>query len=386
MSAESLDHASSVDRPYSIITVITDRQRMKRAIQAASTMGCQLGLVIAARGTMMKQRLGFFRIPVSADQEKARILVLEDHRDRILSAIVNAAGLNVPGAGAIYAVSALQTWCHKEMWFLSSPPSFDSDESSLRFHDNLYEIIAILQRGKGDVVAQAALASGAPGPSLHYGLGHGIRDRLGLIRIAIAPEKEQIEMVVSHHQVDAVFDTLIQAGKLGLPGAGFISYRPVAKAMINVRSAVETKVVGASMEQVIAAIDDLKGHTEWRTRSLSRHSTSGRKYLRNLTGLNLLVDQEWSEACIDAIMQAGAGGATIATGREIRPHGHDDDDPASGVNLQREMALIEMSVAVDQVNPLVEAIAATKVFDEPDRAFLYATSCSKAFTYMGEAD
>jgi nitrogen regulatory protein PII len=69
-------------------------------------------------------------------------------------------------------------------------------------------ITCIVQRGKADAMVEAAKAAGAQGATVHFGRGSGVRERLGILGIAIDVEKEIINIVVSSEQVDRIFESM----------------------------------------------------------------------------------------------------------------------------------------------------------------------------------
>ena len=93
-------------------------------------------------------------------------------------------------------------------------------------------ITCIVQRGKADEAVKAAMRAGAPAATISFARGTGIRERLGLLKIAISPEKEVIETVVPAEVADAVFDAFVEAAKLDTPGMGFIYMTPVGRALM----------------------------------------------------------------------------------------------------------------------------------------------------------
>jgi len=92
-------------------------------------------------------------------------------------------------------------------------------------------IKCVVQRGKADQIAAAAIRAGAPAATTYFARGTGIRERLGLLRIAISPEKEVIDVVVPGAKANAIFDAMVQAGSLDVPGMGFIYMIPVTRAI-----------------------------------------------------------------------------------------------------------------------------------------------------------
>jgi nitrogen regulatory protein P-II 1 len=91
-------------------------------------------------------------------------------------------------------------------------------------------ITCIVQRGAADAVIEAARAAGAQGATVHFGRGMGVRERLGILGVAVDVEKEIVNIVVSSDQVDRVFDSMYLAGNLDTPGMGIMYITPLEKA------------------------------------------------------------------------------------------------------------------------------------------------------------
>ncbi len=91
-------------------------------------------------------------------------------------------------------------------------------------------ITCIVQRGVADRIIQAARDAGAPGATVHFAKGMGVRERLGILGVAVNVEKEVINVVVSTEQVDRVFERMFLAGNLDTPGHGIMFTTPLEKA------------------------------------------------------------------------------------------------------------------------------------------------------------
>ncbi len=83
-------------------------------------------------------------------------------------------------------------------------------------------ITCIVQRGKADAVVQAAQDAGAQGATMWYGYGCGVRERLGILGLAIDVEKEIITTLVADDQVERIFERMYFAAELDVPGNGII--------------------------------------------------------------------------------------------------------------------------------------------------------------------
>src|SRR5687767_4233252 len=88
-------------------------------------------------------------------------------------------------------------------------------------------VVAIVQRGKADTPIRAALKAGAQGAVTFFGRGQGIRERLGLLGLAVQPEKEIVMIVVPAALTDLVVRAMVRAGNLDQPGVGFLFVMPV---------------------------------------------------------------------------------------------------------------------------------------------------------------
>ena len=91
-------------------------------------------------------------------------------------------------------------------------------------------ITCIVQRGIADTVISAATEAGAQGGTVYFAKGYGLRERLGVLGVAIEAEKEVIILVVSNDQADRVFENIYDKAKLQAPGMGFMYMNKIEKA------------------------------------------------------------------------------------------------------------------------------------------------------------
>ena len=91
-------------------------------------------------------------------------------------------------------------------------------------------ITIVVQRSRGEEVVKAAQKSGAGGATGHYGFGTGVRERLGLLGLAVESEKVFIHIVVADDEVNRVFDSIYSAANLDTPGMGFMYVTKLDKA------------------------------------------------------------------------------------------------------------------------------------------------------------
>jgi nitrogen regulatory protein PII len=86
-----------------------------------------------------------------------------------------------------------------------------------------------------EAVVAAAMKAGAPAATVSFARGSGIRERLTLLlKIAIREEKEVIDIVASAEKADDIFDAMVKAAQIDLPGKGIIWMTPVVRAVTHV--------------------------------------------------------------------------------------------------------------------------------------------------------
>ena len=285
--------------------------------------------------------------------------------------------LFAPGRGAIYA---------EEVELLSAAGvdpcngNLAADGAGERPGERLAAlslINCVVQRGYGNGIARSVLETGANVPSIYFGVGTGVRNRLGLLRVAIPVEKEVVSLLVDPQDQEATLEAFIDAGRLEQPGRGFVAAYPVRLGVANPMSSRGTQRHGATMEQVIAAIDELKSGTGWRLRSEAGHGSPppGRRWLERLVNVTLNCNEGSSDRLADAAIAAGAGGATISKTRLFSPGG-------KALDVSPARAIIDFGLEPEKLDELIQALRETGAFEREAGCFVETKPLSTAFTYV----
>ena len=103
-------------------------------------------------------------------------------------------------------------------------------------------ITCIVEKGQADNLVKAAREAGAQGATVFYARGSGVRERLGILGVAVEVEKEIINIVVSNEQADFVVEKMYLAGQLDTPGKGFIYTTQLDKAATFIPPQVIEKI------------------------------------------------------------------------------------------------------------------------------------------------
>jgi nitrogen regulatory protein PII len=96
------------------------------------------------------------------------------------------------------------------------------------FQEGVEVITCVVQRGKADKVAKASLDAGAGGATIFFARGMGLREKLGLLGLAIVPEKEVIMILCNKTNTPGIFAAVVKAAKLDVPGMGIAYVSPIS--------------------------------------------------------------------------------------------------------------------------------------------------------------
>lgn len=99
----------------------------------------------------------------------------------------------------------------------------------LMYRDDVVLITAVVQRGLGDGVVDAAVGAGAHGGTVCYGSGVGTRERLGVLGLALDVEREIVYVLVPRDLESVVFTAMAAAEGLDRPGRGLLFTTPVER-------------------------------------------------------------------------------------------------------------------------------------------------------------
>ncbi len=122
------------------------------------------------------------------------------------------------------------------------------DRRSLTVLTEVALITCIVQRGVADAIVAAAREGGAQGATVYYARGMGVRERLGVLGVAVDVEKEVVNIVVASDQVDRIFERMYLAGSLDTPGMGFMYVTPLEKAATFIPKDVREKLLRSEAE------------------------------------------------------------------------------------------------------------------------------------------
>jgi len=360
------------------VTAIVKRTLTRPLLSHLSSSGLSGFYVTPARSITLQEKRGglglihFFKLVEDA-ADMVVFFVDPAQEDQALGFVIKHCELTLPGRGSVFSeeVDLISNHeFHRDLGFR------DVEEGLFGKPSPLVGICCIVQRGEANRVARVALDMGSGVPSVSFGTGTGIRDKLGLLRIAIPAQKEIIHLALSPHDAETVLRMMIRGGELDRPGKGFMFNYPIHKGLVDTKITHGFRRHVASVEQIIATLDELKGDMGWRRRSERQMlKIDSRYFLSNLRDLTLLCNEGSGPELVKQAMRAGAGGATISRWKyhcpqELKP---------KGLSSAREAC--NMCIAGAQVERITQALEEAGAFEERASSEIMIRNAPKAYTY-----
>ncbi len=313
-----------------------------------------------------------FRL-VEEPGEMLHFLVGPDQEEAALDYVARGCELTVPGRGSVYSQEVDLLGWEKDIPHALFPVL---EGNPVVKHSSLVGICCVLQRGQANEVARVALDMGLSVPAISFGHGMGIRDRLGLLRVAIPGQKEIIHIAASGYDAETLMRMMIRTGQLDRPGKGFIYLYPIGKGLVDTKITHGAARHVASVEQIIAVLDELKGDVGWRRRSHRELvKVDPRHFLGDLLDLSVVCNEGSGKDLVKAAMRAGAGGATISRMKQFFEHA----SRPKGMSSAREVC--DICVNKNMLGEVLGALEESGLFQEEASGEVWIRKALKAYTY-----
>ena len=364
------------------ITGILHRNLTPVITSALEKAGVREYQMSAGRCITLRERKGFFGLAAASKViddpvDILSVLVEPELGPGTLEVIVKSGGLTTPGRGSVFSEDVAIVRAHELCGAVSAGPVASG---GVKLQRELTGICCIVLRGEGDEVARVALDTGTCVPAITFGYGTGVRDKLGLLRITIPAEKEIVTLMASSHDAEVLMDLLITLGKLNQPGKGFIYLYPVRAGQINMKVMHGMPKHAASMEQIIVAIDEMRGGSSWRARGgwMGMAGLKREDYLHDLVALTFTCDEGRGETLVKTAVQVGLPGATMAQTKHVCP----PHSESSRISAAREVCTMVMAKSI--VESVVRVMEEHGALDDNAHGQFCLSHVPKAYTFMAK--
>jgi hypothetical protein len=364
---------------FSTVFCVADNNITGALDQCLTDLALPEVFIQRAKQMCLNDKHGLFGLRPASRLEEARasiyrIQVPSVFEQGIMQRIAEATDLKMGGRGSIFALHAA--------YQRGEPISFDTENlerlcgKTEKLPSEEHSLITcIVPRGQAAVLAEAVLELGVCVPVVFYGEGMGLRDKLGLLRITIPKEKEVIWFIVPRYDAELVEKTLIPRARLDIPGKGFLYKFSVYAPVLNLRIVLGKRSHAATMEQVIAVLDEVRGSSDWR-RLGSRKHTGGQEKASGKRGLFFIGDEEEVEIFRMLAMENGARGATFNSleMRTYRSHTYEESMKS------HSRTLCDIIVTEDVEKKILENVGKTGLFDKGRSCLLKTFSVEMPIT------
>jgi hypothetical protein len=363
------------------ITCTADANVVDALDKALSDLHIPEVYVQRAKQVTLLDRTGFLGLRPNTISEESRALfyrfyIPKNFEAGVMRRLAEAADLYLPGRGSVYA---------KDVCLLRHAPlEFDTERltalssNTEAVSENHVVLVCIVQRGMASSIATTILEMGLCVPLISFGAGTGVRDRLGLLRITIPVEKEVMYLLVPRADADLVESIIRHKARLDLPGQGFLYKTNIRALAVNLRVRRGKRAYAATMDQVIAAMDQRKGSSEWRRLGGGRNQGTPKSATEQLSCVSIVADEGSLDTFGRAAMSAGARGATLIP-LELHFYSGDKNEDHSASHAKESCDLIIPTTIQDAV---IKAVDKENFFEQEDRLIEIA-SVERAVTYTG---
>ncbi len=369
----------TIPRPAARITCMVHRMLEQPLMERLRLLGITTALVENGRGVRERIRTYGWGIPWQSTEidespmEIFRITVPSEAAHRVSDELVNAGDLRAPGHGMLYVQEITE-------YSRAAPLELDAGPTGLpsgMLSDMALITVILSNSGSGNPFARIALSLGAGVPVISRGVGTGIRDRLGLLRIAIPPEKEIIRLMVPALDAESIRCLLIEEGRLNRPGGGFMYQTWIREGLVDSLLRIGRQKHAASIEQMIAALDDLKRGTAWRKRFVGIDERPENVAGKSRAGYREIVfscPEGQADKWVQAAMESGASGATTA---QVRCIGF---DTAGSAGAARETGVLCVPGASSAL--VLDSLIAMAGNDGDEGTFIQTLEATAVFSHQ----
>lgn len=365
------------------ITIVIHNALLEDVVEYLQNVGINHLYSLFGRSLLLNESKGFRSLFFNSDliTESVDLLsfyIPEALEERLMKSVVKKFRLDIPGRGSIFSrrvtihsghINELLCDIKKDMLIE------ESEMPEVTVYDNLTQILCTMSKGLADELGKVLLHLGVV-PAITYATGTGLRDQLGLLRITIPKEKEFLSIVVGPHEASNIMAKMINWAKLDRPGRGFIWQVPVRKGLINFKTSQKAIGQAASAEQIIAAIDSLKGDFTWRQGGGVLTDIKKRNYYSG-TQLVIQVNEGLALPIVRQVMRLGISGATVQSLRSLSPALADE-------HIVVPQEVIRLVVTNDLAQSVIDCVI--KMTNQAENAtaqpFIFTMPVIRAFNYL----
>ena len=212
----SIDFEKSVE----LINVIVNHGEGSKVVKMAKQLGLPGGTMLYAKGTARNTVWDFMGL---ADVRKEIVLMVAEKEIayKALDEIARSMNFGKPNRGIAYSTTICAVLGTKSC-------AFDQITQERGDTEMVYQAITIIvDKGKAELVIEAAVKAGSKGGTVINGRGSGTHETARLFAMDIEPEKEIVLILAEQEKTDSIVASIRESLQIDLPGNGIIYVQPV---------------------------------------------------------------------------------------------------------------------------------------------------------------
>lgn len=202
--------------------VIVSSGLASKVLKCAKASGVTGGTIFLGKGTVKNPVLEF--LGLTEVRREVVLMVAEKNTARsALERLDEKFKFSKPNHGIAFTTTACALYGAKDL-------SYEEIKVNREVGKPMYNaIFTIVDRGRGELVVEAANKAGARGATIIHARGSGIHETSTLFDMEIEPEKEIVMIIAEEATTDPIIASIREELEIDLPGKGIIFVQPVAK-------------------------------------------------------------------------------------------------------------------------------------------------------------
>jgi len=194
-----------------------------KVLKIAKQNGVLGGTIFLGKGTVKNRLLQILDL---CDIKKEIVVMITDQKTAqiALEDLANHLHLQKPNHGIAFSTSVTNFIGAVNCEYQEIPKNRGSEKS-------MYDaIFVVVDKGRAELVMDAATSSGARGGTIINARGSGINETSKLFSMEIEPEKELVLILSAHHLTEAIVAAVREKLEIDKPGKGIIFVQNVDQA------------------------------------------------------------------------------------------------------------------------------------------------------------
>ena len=208
------------EKAVELISVIVNHGDGSKIVKMAKQLGLSGGTMLYGKGTVRNSIWDFMGL---ADIRKEIVLMVaeKDLAYRALHEIAYYMGFEKPNHGIAYSTTVCEVQGTKSC-------AFEHITKERGEAEMIYQAITIIvDKGKAELVIDAAVKAGSKGGTIINGRGSGTHETARLFAMDIEPEKEIVLILAENEKTEEIVTSIRETLQIDLPGNGIIYVQPV---------------------------------------------------------------------------------------------------------------------------------------------------------------